>query len=553
MGDVKRAFEQQQKLEPGQTEYAFEKDGKEEVPDGQLLFHHMVPGSEVGFRKLTCLILAAPEPCTITVRKMDGEEQCFQMNSNNTIADVKLAYEGRMGGPSRWAQVYCTESKEEPTSDEHKLRDCAEHTFVLLISKGSDAEQRQALTEAEKWVKAQSQTDDALALMAEASIDAFPLTCWEAIFYGCVRFVRCCCGCSVACGAVWAVGGTAVFLWLCIAGVVHGSVGGISGFGMVALVALVLGVQALPFSVGSYIQFLWRDNGSRPFPWRHLLHSIPYSRGDDSILVEGELQSIKAHRIIGEGKRHDFIEDSEVDSTMDKMICIKLTMFAAIATVIGWVFGVMLAAGARCVHRGGDALCGVGGYSGGVAMLVFGGLGSFVLAAAWIISIRSEKYEWSVAMSIVLALIVMIGAGSACVHSHGTHGVCGSAGEGGGVLMIVIGTIWLCTFLIILKDYEWDILACYEDEPDDDEDIFSSEESSSEISGKFAFLLTSFVMAVFIMVTAGSICILSHGESELCGPGGEGGGTTMLVLGLLVPSVLMVLWGMLRLIPDDDD
>jgi hypothetical protein len=46
------------------------------------------------------------------------------------------------------------------------------------------------------------------------------------------------------------------------------------------------------------------------------------------------------------------------------------------------------------------------------------------------------------------------------------------------------------------------------------------------------FLLGSVVMAGFIMVTAGSICVHSHGKSELCGPGGEGGGIAMVVLGI---------------------
>jgi hypothetical protein len=556
MGDVKRAFEQQRKLQPGQTEYDFGGDGKEEVPDRQLLFHHMVPGSEVGFRKLTCLTLAAPEPCTITVRKMDGEEQRFEMNSNNTVADVKLAYEGRMGGPSRWAQVYCTENEEEPTPDEHKLRDCAEHTFVLFISEGGDAEERQARTEAEEWIKAQSQTDDALALMAEAAIDAFPLTCWEAIFYeGCVRFVRCCCGCSVVCGAVSAVGGTAVFLWLCITGALHGSVGGISGFGLVALVALVLGVQSMPSLCGLCSLGACSENTDaynrpfpyRPFPWRHLLHTWLHSQsGQPESVNEGELQSIKAHRIIGEGKRRDDIEDSEVDSTT-KINWIWFAILAAILTLIGWVSGVMLAAGARCVHSGGEELCGVGGYSGGVAMLVLGGLGPFFLAAAWVSVIRGPRhlyvsvfrseflgvelsaFDRIIVMIILLPLIVMIGAGSACVHSHGTHGVCGSAGEGGGVLMIVIGTIWLCTVLLAVR-------------------ILKAPDTSLDV-GVIAFvgvlLLGSTAMGCFIMVTAGSICIHSHGESELCGPGGEGGGTAMLVVGLLLLPVSSTLCAMI--------
>jgi hypothetical protein len=153
-------------------------------------------------------------------------------------------------------------------------------------------------------------------------------------------------------------------LWLCIAGAVHGSVGGISGFGLVALAALVLGVQAFPSFLGMYSLYHWRHHGSKPFPWRRLLHSTFYSRGDVLgfyfLESNGELQSIKAHRIIGEGRRHDFIEDSKVDSTLDKTSWI-FTMVAAILTLIGWVFGVMLAAGARCVHSGGEELCGVGG------------------------------------------------------------------------------------------------------------------------------------------------------------------------------------------------
>jgi hypothetical protein len=121
--------------------------------------------------------------------------------------------------------------------------------------------------------------------------------------------------------------------------------------------------------------------------------------------------------------------------------------------------------------------------------------------------------EWIIGMSIVLPLIVMVGAGSACVHSHGTHRVCGSAGEGGGVLMIMIGTIWLCTFLLAVR-YDKD------DDP------------AGTLVSKF--FLASIVMAGLIMVTAGSICIHSHGESELCGPGGEGGGIAMVVLGLVL-------------------
>ena len=178
---------------------------------------------------------------------MDGHEQRFEMDTSNTVADVKLAYEQKMGGPSRWAQDYCTESEEEPAADERRLRDCAEHTFLLFISEGGEAEERQARAEAGEWVMAQSATDDVHAMMAEAAVDAIPLTCWEALFYeGCVRFVRCCCGCSVAGGVLWGVGGMALFSWLCIAGAVHGSVGGISGFGMVAVAALVLGAQAMP-------------------------------------------------------------------------------------------------------------------------------------------------------------------------------------------------------------------------------------------------------------------------------------------------------------------
>jgi hypothetical protein len=468
MGDVKRAFEQQRNLQPGQIEYFFGGDGKEEVPDGQLLFHHMVPGSEVGFRKLTCLILAAPEPCTITVRKMDGEEQRFQMNTNNTVADVKLAYEERMGGPSRWAQVYCTESEEEPTPDDYKLRDCAEHTFLLFVSEGGDAEERQALAEAEEWIQAQSQTDDALALMAEAAIDAFPLTCWEVIFYeGCVRFLRCCCGCSVAGGAAWAVGGTAVFLWLCIAGAVYGSVGGISGFGLVALAALVLGVQAYPSLCGTVILFEWQNrvwNGEpESFPWRHLLHSVILgSSWRQQFLIEGELQSIKAHRIVREGKRSDAIEDLEVESTTLELStmssCLQRWCTSIISlTLIGWVSGVLLAAGARCVYSDGEELCGVGGYSGGVAMLVFGGLGPFSLAAAWGILTLYQDHVRAILivkvipiLNIVLPLVVMIGAGSACVHSHGESQFCGPGGEGGGIAMVVLGLLGLLPSLALV-------------------------------------------------------------------------------------------------------
>jgi hypothetical protein len=181
-----------------------------------------------------------------------------------------------------------------------------------------------------------------------------------------------------------------------------------------------------------------------------LLHSVVYTRGGGSMgdfLSEGELQSIKAYRIIGQGRRQDAVEGSEVDSTIDKTNCRELTTFAAIFTLIGWVFGVMLAAGARCVHSDGGELCGVGGYSGGVAMLVFGGLGPFVLAATWISLIPGvgggfdRVTHRGIAMILVLALIVMVGAGSACVHSHGESELCGPGGEGGGIAMVVLGLL----------------------------------------------------------------------------------------------------------------
>jgi hypothetical protein len=162
-----------------------------------------------------------------------------------------------------------------------------------------------------------------------------------------------------------------------------------------------------------------------------LLHSDFYSKNrrlsQNNVLVEGETQSIKAYRIVGQGKRHDFIEDSEVDSTTDEtlieLLSINLvssfvelsvlsmfafTMFAAIFTLIGWVSGVMLAAGARCVHSGGEELCGVGGYSGGVAMLVFGGLGPFVLAAAWLSSIRGRIINDYIGMVILLIIVLVV-------------------------------------------------------------------------------------------------------------------------------------------------
>jgi hypothetical protein len=119
---------------------------------------------------------------------------------------------------------------------------------------------------------------------------------------------------------------------------------------------------------------------------------------------------------------------------------------------------------------------------------------------------------------IVLVLIVMVGAGSVCVHSHGTHRVCGSAGEAGGVLMILIGTIWICIFLLAVR-------------------LIVVGVTDNEMS--ITVLLPSAVMAGFIMVTAGSICMYSHGESEVCGPGGEGGGIAMVVLGSVLLSSLV--------------
>jgi hypothetical protein len=194
-----------------------------------------------------------------------------------------------------------------------------------------------------------------------------------------------------------------------------------------------------------------------------LLHSRFYSAYTGEVRVtslsEGEPQSIKAHRVVGEGRRHDAIEDSEVDSTAEGTLDWRgFTMFAAIVTLIGWVSGVMLAAGARCVHSGGEELCGVGGYSGGVAMLVFGGLGPFALAAAWVSSILGMErgIEWMgsriIGMSIALPLIVMAGAGSACVHSHGEIELCGPGGEGGGIAMVVLGSVMLmipCGFWVL--------------------------------------------------------------------------------------------------------
>jgi hypothetical protein len=82
--------------------------------------------------------------------------------------------------------------------------------------------------------------------------------------------------------------------------------------------------------------------------------------------------------------------------------------------------------------------------------------------------------------------------------------------------MIVIGTIWICTFLLPVPS----ALRFVDD-------------------GLLGIVFLLEVMACFIMVTAGSICVHSHGESELCGPGGEGGGIAMAVLGLVLLSSLV--------------
>jgi parallel beta-helix repeat protein len=499
MQDVKRAFEQARSLYPGQTAYYFAGDGKEQVPDGQLLFHHMVAGSEVRFKELTCLIWPAHEPCTITVRKVDGDEQRFEMNTNNTVADVKLAYEKRRHGPSRWAQEYSMESENEPSADERKLHDCAEHTFLLVISEGSDADERQAQAEAEEWVKEKSATDDVQAMNAEAAVDAFPLTCWEALFYeGCVRFVRCCCGCSVASSHLCGVGGMALFSWLCVAGAVQGSMGGISDFGMVALVALVLGISAGPSVMAVVALNAWRNNGSMPFPYRHLFYSPLFSGGN--VLHDGDTQSIKAHWIVGGGYRHDKVEHSRADTStlwgaftkkamsakalealqaeqqllqakheVDPRLqeqhapqpwqqaikekaaemssttaveirivgCMLLRVLGpfAILTFYGWVSGVMLAAGARCVHSG--ELCGAGGYSGGVAMLLFGGFGPVVLVFGWIggeLGFIAGLFIYTTTMC-----VFMVVAGSVCIHSGGESPLCGPGGEVGGIIMLLAG------------------------------------------------------------------------------------------------------------------
>jgi hypothetical protein len=45
----------------------------------------------------------------------------------------------------------------------------------------------------------------------------------------------------------------------------------------------------------------------------------------------------------------------------------------------------------------------------------------------------------------------------------------------------------------------------------------------------YSFILL--VMMWLFMIGAGSACIHSGGESPLCGPGGEGGGIAMVVIG----------------------
>jgi hypothetical protein len=239
----------------------------------------------------------------------------------------------------------------------------------------------------------------------------------------------------------------ALFSWLCIAGAVHGSVGGISGFGMVAVAALALGVQAGPFFWAVIALWELRREGSPPFPYRRWFHSSLFLAGDALFFLrDGEAQSVKAHWIVGGGYRRDAVEDTTANTGIG-IDSVGLLLFVLLPTAIGWVSGVMLAAGARCVHSG--ELCGpifFVGSSGGVAMLLFGGLGPSVLVFSWVASgiFGRKTGHIGLLMYLVMMWLFMIVAGSACIHSGGESPLCGPGGEGGGIVMVVIGVLLPC-------------------------------------------------------------------------------------------------------------
>jgi hypothetical protein len=200
------------------------------------------------------------------------------------------------------------------------------------------------------------------------------------------------------------------------------------------------------------------------------------------------------------------------------------------ATAIGgsFVVGELLATlGAVCVDSGGAQMCGAGGYDGGVAMAVIGGL---MLAAAIIgfmtLLLWSEQaanamhalFGGAAAFVVPLVMSVapplMLSFGATCV-THERH--CGVGGNGGGVSMIVLGA--LATLGVA-----WAYLA-----------------SSSSVDEERA-AVSLFCAGVYalgeVLCVFGALCLEMPGGGDAsydgwCGAGGRGGGEAMAAIGAL--------------------
>ena len=211
------------------------------------------------------------------------------------------------------------------------------------------------------------------------------------------------------------------------------------------------------------------------------------------------------------------------------------SVFVCILYISGEVLAVF---GAQCVETSETRYCGIGGYTGGVAMLAASTTLIMFSAIMFhygeypqvlMMSRHTEVFNHLVALSALVATpLALLIFGSVCVTS-GDY--CAGGGELGGRWMAGAGAaLSMVPIRMLVKDYWYQV---------EDED--RTRDTLLKMRHTAAFMITLFVASELFGVF-GSLCVHTGGQ-QFCGSGGEGVGRMMLVfcvLLLLAPILIYI-------------